>query len=239
MSDRKEAIRRLERLLRCGDGTYEFKVEINTDDQKAIQLAVDSMKADEAYQLEYEQPEFCEDCVSRKNILESLNGAFASTDWNKALFRKIVMDSPSVLPKATKNDLGVDCISREATVKRLCNLAEYMNEHKENSGDPYIMAALFIQDNKTEFPSVTPQEPRWIPTSERLPEEKDYSRCAENYDGAVYWCTDKGVIGIGWYYEDTKSWAWLDDTFPDHWGKVVAWMPLPTPYEPQESEDNE
>ena len=39
------------------------------------------------------------------------------------------------------------------------NLAEYMNEHKENSGDPYIMAALFIQDNKTEFPSVTPQEP--------------------------------------------------------------------------------
>ena len=60
----------------------------------------------------------------------------------------------------TKNDLGVDCISREATVKRLCNLAEYMNEHKENSGDPYIMAALFIQDNKTEFPSVTPQEPK-------------------------------------------------------------------------------
>ena len=60
----------------------------------------------------------------------------------------------------TKNDLGVDCISREATVKRLCNLAEYMNEHKENSGDPYIMAALFIQDNKTEFPSVIPQEPK-------------------------------------------------------------------------------
>lgn len=58
----------------------------------------------------------------------------------------------------TKNDIGVDCISREATGKRLCNLAEYMNEHKENCGDPYIMAALFIQDNKTEFPSVTPQE---------------------------------------------------------------------------------
>ena len=58
--------------------------------------------------------------------------------------------------KEPTNDLGVDCISRETTVKRLCNLAEYMNEHKENSGDPYIMAALFIQDNKTEFPSVTP-----------------------------------------------------------------------------------
>ena len=79
---------------------------------------------------------------------------------------------------------------------------------------------------------------KWIPVSERLPKEKDYSRCAENYDGAVYWCTDKGVIGIGWYYEDTKSWAWLDDTFPDHWGKVVAWIPLPKPYK-MEREDKE
>ena len=43
-----------------------------------------------------------EDCVSRKNILESLNGAFPSTDWNKALFRKIVLDSPSVYPKSDK-----------------------------------------------------------------------------------------------------------------------------------------
>ena len=62
--------------------------------------------------------------------------------------------------KLEKNFGESDCISREATVKRLCNLAEYMNEHKENSGDPYIMVALFIQDNKTEFPSVTPQEPQ-------------------------------------------------------------------------------
>ena len=43
-----------------------------------------------------------EDCVSRKNILESLNGAFPSTDWNKALFRKIVLDTPSVYPKSDK-----------------------------------------------------------------------------------------------------------------------------------------
>ena len=75
MSDmtRKDAIRRLERLLRCGDGTYEFKVEINTDDQKAIQLDVDSMKVDEAYQLEYElttkndTPKYCDRSICLKN----------------------------------------------------------------------------------------------------------------------------------------------------------------------------
>ena len=43
-----------------------------------------------------------DDCVSRKNILESLNGAFPSTDWNKALFRKIVLDTPTVYPKSDK-----------------------------------------------------------------------------------------------------------------------------------------
>ena len=57
-----------------------------------------------------------------------------------------------------------DCISREATVERLCKVAEFMNEKRAGLGSPYVMAALFIQDNKEEFPSVTPQPKmgRWI-----------------------------------------------------------------------------
>lgn len=53
-----------------------------------------------------------------------------------------------------------DCISREATVKRLCKVAEFMNEKRDNLGAPYIMAALFIQDNKEVFPSVQPIRPK-------------------------------------------------------------------------------
>ena len=107
MSDmtRKDAIRRLERLLRCGDGTYEFKVEINTDDQKAIQLAVDSMKADEAYQLEYEL--------------------------------------------TTKNDLGVDCISREEALK--------INKLHHGEMPNHINHQIWKELKA--LPSVTPQEP--------------------------------------------------------------------------------
>ena len=58
-----------------------------------------------------------------------------------------------------------DCISREATVERLCKIAEIMNKKRDGLGSPYVMAALFIQDNKDEFPSVTPQPKmgRWIP----------------------------------------------------------------------------
>ena len=60
--------------------------------------------------------------------------------------------------KALEQQPCEDCISRQATVERLCKVADFMNEKREGSGSPYIMAALFIQDNKYEFPSVTPKE---------------------------------------------------------------------------------
>ena len=63
----------------------------------------------------------------------------------------------------------------------------------------------------------------WIPCSERLPSEKDY------IGDVVIWCTDKSIVGVGWYYESTKSWATIDDTFPPILGEVIAWMPLPKP----------
>ena len=51
-----------------------------------------------------------------------------------------------------------DCISRQATVERLCKVAEFMNEKRNGLGSPYVMAALFIQYNKEEFPSVTQKQ---------------------------------------------------------------------------------
>jgi len=66
--------------------------------------------------------------------------------------------------------------------------------------------------------------PTWIPCNERLPSEKDY------IGDVVIWCTDKSIVGVGWYYESTKSWATIDDTFPPILGEVIAWMPLPSAY---------
>ncbi len=73
-----------------------------------------------------------------------------------------------------------------------------------------------------------PQE--WIPCSERLPSEKDY------IGDVVIWCTDKSIVGVGWYYESTKSWATIDDTFPPILGEVIAWMPLPEPWKGADDE---
>ena len=73
------------------------------------------------------------------------------------------------------------------------------------------------------------QEPRWIPVGERLPEKQDCylvtTKWKGNYSGDVYIETNMAV-----YREKQKEWDCVD---------VIAWMPLPKPYESQESEDKE
>ena len=63
-------------------------------------------------------------------------------------------------------------------------------------------------------------EPRWIPVSERLPEKI----------GTYMTTIDYGKYGLATgqrFYHGTLGWE--DDC-------VIAWMPLPKPYELQESE---
>ena len=72
------------------------------------------------------------------------------------------------------------------------------------------------------------EQSMWIPVTERLPEENDYKSCIECLDGAVWYFTENGTMGIGYYYKSTKEWSTTDDLKTD--GKVVAWMPLPDPW---------
>ena len=67
-----------------------------------------------------------------------------------------------------------------------------------------------------ELPSVTPQEPKWIPVNEKLPDIHNYS---ENYLVAL----KRGCVCIGMFTEcDGRNWWTHDD--------VIAWMPLPESY---------
>lgn len=77
------------------------------------------------------------------------------------------------------------------------------------------------------MPTIEPEQ-RWIPVSERLPEDSDYHDFWETPDGAVMWCKGTGEIGVGWYYESTKTWC---DLWDNGVRDVIAWMPLPTPWE--------
>lgn len=70
-------------------------------------------------------------------------------------------------------------------------------------------------------------EPKWIPCSERLPEEQKKS----------YWvCTDSGYqcecrwTNINDFWTQlTTDWHWHFMDIPQY-TKIVAWMPLPEPY---------
>lgn len=83
-------------------------------------------------------------------------------------------------------------------------------------------------------PTIEPER-KWIPCSERLPNESDYIGVAECIDGAVWYYTDKGAMGLGYYYESTKAWSTTYDEEP--YGNVIAWMPLPEPYKAERRED--
>lgn len=73
------------------------------------------------------------------------------------------------------------------------------------------------------------QESRWIPVSERYPRPDD------EYEFFLV-TDDKGKVSVQEFYLS------LDEEPQPYFSgmtNVVAWMPLPKPYEPQESEDKE
>ena len=96
MSDmtRSEAIEALKQLRL---DYVEFWEELNDETTRALDMAIASLEADKAYQLEYEQPELCEDCISRFEVTEILN-----SEYDKDIMLDRVDGLPSVLPKAKK-----------------------------------------------------------------------------------------------------------------------------------------
>lgn len=68
-------------------------------------------------------------------------------------------------------------------------------------------------------------EPKWIPVSEKLPKESD---------GTVL-ITVNGKVKTGRYSEFSNTW-YKGDMCGVGGDDPIAWMPLPKPYESQESE---
>lgn len=74
--------------------------------------------------------------------------------------------------------------------------------------------------------------PKWIPVTERLPKagRKSYWVCTDTgYQCECRWTNDRfGII-------ESDEWGWKIFDIPQY-QKVVAWMPLPDPYEPPKEE---
>ena len=91
---------------------------------------------------------------------------------------------------------------------------------------------LYLQDAINDLHSAHEKEPKWIPVTERLPkaERKSYWICTDTgYQCECRWTNDRfGII-------ESDEWGWKIFDIPQY-QKVVAWMPLPKPYEPPKEE---
>ena len=224
--ERKEAIEILKKHhMWTGEPSEVVDVRL---ENKALQMAIASLETDEAYQLEYEKPEICEDCISRKEIIDRCNNVILHGVVDKEGMHPISAETllketesmPSVMPKATKNDcetcihnkgvlecdmygckyepttkndLGVDCISRKSIKQKL-------QEHHDFFVNAYGGFSNLPQNDKSRVdeitnciamvvnePSVTPQEPRkghWIETAE------EYYKAVNEKGGGVNENTD-------------------------------------------------
>ena len=63
-----------------------------------------------------------------------------------------------------------------------------------------------------------PSAERWIPVTERLPDES-----------GEYLVTIRSMLYISWFYKDDGVWSFRN-------ADLMAWMPLPTPYKGGEEE---
>ena len=133
-----------------------------------------------------------------------------------------------------------DAVSREAVLDIFANNADAVR--------PYSKTWEEVKD----LPSVNPQpKTGWIPVSERLPEDiKPVIVTWKNTDPKSYYQYIVGKHFIGTAHYKNGKWFWYSSVTEDllaEYGRcdseefdeaieVIAWMPLPEPYEPQESE---
>lgn len=73
------------------------------------------------------------------------------------------------------------------------------------------------------------QQPRWIPVSERLPEDEQ----------EILFSTKTGRVHSGKYHDDDSANQWYSHRDKCRaWNNVVnAWMPLPEPYKTESEEE--
>jgi hypothetical protein len=142
-----------------------------------------------------------------------------------------------------------DYISRTKLLARIDEERKHLLDIKMDGAEHVIVhhARRIIED----MPSLTPQQTRWIPVSERLPEDLEPVNITwVNHEPEPYYhdIKDRNFAATGIYYRG--QWYWYSTTCADYLGEygsneidkvddaveIIAWMPLPEPYKAESEE---
>ena len=102
-------------------------------------------------------------------------------------------------------------MTNEEIITRLNGMKDYYNDRRE----PYYVGFDYVDNEAIDMAIKVLEQTRWIPVSERLPEN----------EGCYFVYDNHGRI-------DTSFW---DNIGFLSRAQIIAWMPLPKPY--KESED--
>ena len=119
-----------------------------------------------------------------------------------------------------------DSISRQAAIDALANTKDLVDVTWTDENDNVIDSIEEKRNIIANWLEKVPSAQRWIPCSERLP-KKDGRYQVTRYD----YVTNTEFIDILWYEENL--W-WNRHSTGDY--AVIAWMPLPEPYQEGEQE---
>ena len=162
------------------------------------------------------EQEPCEDCVSREKVWYMITGGkYSDEDYEQFIDRLVneLSKMPSVTPQ----------VDYKAQYERLSQKAEIV-----------ISQLRADRDRLMSLVSVTPQEAKWIPVSERLPTKEEY--IANN---GLFIVSD-GNRTYAEYFDVYSSMKYFGEPAMNGFRVdrcVTAWMPVPEPYK-AESEDN-
>ena len=150
-----------------------------------------------------------DDLISRQQAIDAIMGEYPDAhypDWYASKIMALPSAQPEKRTEKRTESHACDLISRQAAIDGKISI------QCANGVEIYSDEAVPVEYLKA-LPSEQPEQ-KWIPCSERLPEE-----------GQNCLVCDKGSIGIDTYigHGNPYNWKWYVRDYE-------AWMPLPEPY---------
>lgn len=161
----------------------------------------------------------CDDAIDREELLKAIDtwDKFGVDDTN-SLFRLDNLSLPHYVPYIHYDDV-IKCIKGMPSVTQKSETVTEFADRCRECGAKY--GKLLEQKSG-----------KWIPISERLPEDKTYVLTTIKVPNRIAHARSSWYEGGFFHNDNGDTWKATDM-------EVKAWMPLPEPYEPQESEEKE